>query len=317
MKIFLKILSAIGLLAWCVCFAFGFNYRQGGALTMSILMFVVVLAIFGLLLYLMSRWSNPKASDHRANARTRELVCLALYVVATVLTAGCVAQFITVQSSVKNEMQPVAMAQLDELQRVFDDENTQGSYLNHIKEQVVPTYANHLKGQYSDDNTVNMGIARLEDELTGDGEFEILQEEVTDYVSHARYSVQNWVPWTITRYLQGLDDNTAAWEEKVMKMSRNHEWTASEGFSISSVAGDSLLAAVTSPKDGNFGALAIILIIAMQLLMLLSYVSGRNWSVAGPRKATGNFGTWNGGAGATSQGGNNGSDNDQSSHRTM
>lgn len=278
MKIFLNVLSGIGLLAWCSCFALGFNYQQGGALTISLLLFVFLIAFLGMLLYLMKRWSNPKISDHKANAKKREMICGALYVLAIIFSVGGVAQFITVQTSVKNEVSPLVQQRIMELERVFGDENTQGSYLHHIQEIIMPTYTKYLESKYDDDNTIQLALSRLQDELTKDGDFTVLQDNVESFLGYCRYSVQNWVPWTVSAYISELDNNIGDWEAQVTEMSTNHEWASSEPFVINSIAKDKLVNRIINPSDSIFSGLAILLMIVMQVVILLSYLAGRDWS---------------------------------------
>lgn len=295
MKIFLNVLSVIGLFAWCICFALGFNYQQGGALAISILLFVFIIAFMGMLLFLMKRWSHPQGSDHKANAKLREMYCLGIYVLTVILSASSFAHFVTVQSTVKNEIRPMAQQRIAELERVFGDENTAGSYLNHIQETVIPPYEKFLEGKYNgDEKTIKLSLSRLRDELTNDGEFLTLQEDVNNFLSYCRYSVENWVPWTITAYLSDLDNNMKEWESEVIKMSTNHEWTSSEPFNINSIATDKLVGKISSPSVPIFNSLTILLIIIIQIITLLSYIADRDWSHHGPIKPTGDFSVWNG-----------------------
>lgn len=295
MKNFLNVLSVIGLLAWCICFALGFNYQQGGAMVISILLCAFLAAFMGMLLFLMKRWSRPKSSDHKANAKQREMYCLGIYIFTIILSASSFAHFVTVQSTVKNEIRPLAQQRIAELERVFGDENTTGSYLNYIQETVIPPYEKFLEDKYNgDEKTIKLSLSRLRDELTNEGEFTTLQEDVNDFLGYCRYSVENWVPWTITSYLSELDNNTEKWETEVTKMSTNHEWTSSEPFIIKPTASDKLMGEISNPSVSIFSSLTILLIIIVQIISLLSYIANRDWSHHKPIKPTGDFFVWNG-----------------------
>ena len=303
MKIFLYVLSAIGLLAWAVCFALGYNYMEGGALSLSILLGVALLAVTGLLFYLMGRWSHPSAEDHKASAKTWEILSLAGYLVVVGVSAYGVAQFITVQTTVQNEVRPMAEQRLDELDRVFGNADIPGSYLSYVEDKST-TFGVNVGGKYTglDENgkqeNIDLAIASFVGEVTGDGQFYNLQKEVAGeggFIAHCRYSIAYWWPWTVTTYLSKLDTDLPKWEDEVMKMSTGHEWTVNEPYTVESVASGSLIEKIKDPAGGVFSGFAILIIFVIQAIILISYLSGRNWNTDGPRQfKNGQFATWDG-----------------------
>lgn len=298
MKIFLLILSSIGLLAWGVCFALGYNYMEGGALSLSILLGVALLAVTGLLFYLMSRWSHPLAEDHKASAKSWEIISLAGYVLVMAISTQGVAQFITVQTSVQNEVKPIAEERLNELETVFGDAGTPGSYLSYVEEKSaslglkVGAQYEGLDEKGRQDN-IKLARSRFEDEMTGDGTFYNLQRDVESFIGHCRYSVRNWVPWTVIPYLSQLDSDLPKWEEEVTKMSTAHEWTVNEPYTVGSVASGNLVEAIQHPAGGVFSGFAILIMVVIQVIILISYLAGRNWNTSGPSSFKhGQFSTW-------------------------
>lgn len=291
MKIFLKILSAIALLVWATCFALGFNYQQGGALVISITLAVLLLIFMGIFLFLMSRWSNPNKLDNKGNAQRKEIICVSLYVIVVLLSVSSVAHFITVQSSVKNDVKPMAQQRIAELERVFGDETTSESYLNHIETKVIPVYRTYLESKYNDSESVTVALARLKEDLTQNGQFEALQDEVNEFLGYCRYSVENWVPWTIPSYLFQLDYKLKSWESQVKTMSINSQWTANEPYEVKSIATEKLINRIMSPSS-TFSGLAILLIVVLQFAIVLFYLAGRDWNRHGPTKFKGEYAVW-------------------------
>lgn len=290
MKIFLRILSVLGLLVWCACFALGYNYKEGGALMMSLMLGLALLVAMGLFLYLMNRWGNPTSGEHKANARSYEIICGVLYAVMVALSVTGVARFITVQSRVQNEVRPLAEERINELETVFGDESVAGSYRSYVEAR-KETYAVEVAAKYAGideegkQQNVELEVSRLEDELTKNGTFDDTKANVDDFLAHCKYSVMHWVPWTITRYLADLDANLPVWETEVVKMSTDCKYTTLEAYSIESVAKDSLLDMVKNPKGGVFSALAIIVMLSLQIAILLFYFAGKDWSRQGPGRA--------------------------------
>ena len=302
MSIFLYVLSGIGLLIWCVCFALGVNYLQGGALMVSAILFLALLIFMGLLLYLMIRWSRPTSTDHRANAKLKEIISVCLYVVIVLGTASYVSRFIVIETEVKNELQPLVVQRITEIERVFGDKSTSGSYLNFIDVTIKPQCKVYLRGQQYTDDDIETTLARLEDDLTMDGDYAELMDEVNSFLSSCRYSVQNWVPVTLNKYLSQLDNNTQDWLSKVVSMSKvvfmstntNNDWIKKadvEPYDPSVKVSTDFNDRIMNPV--LFSVLSIVSILILQVFILLSYLVGRNWSVNGPKRwKNSNIASW-------------------------
>lgn len=297
MKTVLNILSGLGLLAWCLCFTLGYSFREKGALMMAIVLGVCLLALMGIVFYLMRRWSHPSGGEHRANARRYEYICLGIYFVAVLVSATCVAQFITVQSKVKNDVQPKARERIAELQMVFGGESVSGSYLNYVAEKRA-SYELKAKAQYHNvpedvaGKNVRMKGAALERTLKGDDKFDILKREVNDYLGSQNTRI--WSPFTLTRDLTVLDEKLPGWENQLVELSKGHEWTVSEPYSVQSVATGSLAQEISKPRGGVYSGMSIVLILVIQFVILLSYIAGRETGgrISKPKKEQ-NVASWN------------------------
>ena len=107
MKVFLKVLSAIALLAWTAAFVLGFNYRFD-SIPVACLLGIFLAALVVLVIYFLMRWSNPSLNDNVAKAKNREIACISAYALLFALTVTDVAHFVTVQTDVKAQIKPVA-----------------------------------------------------------------------------------------------------------------------------------------------------------------------------------------------------------------
>lgn len=278
LPIVLNVLSALGLLAWSMCFTLGYSFREGGAIMTAVALGVCLLAVMGIVFYLMRRWSRPSGGQHRANARRNEFISLGVYCVAVLLSATCVAQFITVQSKVRNEVQPMARECIAELKMVFGSESISGSYLNYVAEKSA-SYELKIKAQYhnlSDDavrKNVHMNVLAFKSKLKGADRFDILKGEVNDYLRSQ--NTRSWSPFTLTKDLTTLDKKLPEWESELIELSKGHEWTVSEPYSVQSASTGNLAEEISKPSGGVYSGMSIVLILVIQFVILLSYVAGR------------------------------------------
>lgn len=298
MKIFLRILSAIGLLVWCTCFAFGFDYNRGGALVVGCLLAFFLLLVMGMLLYLMMRWSNPKSTDHKANSHIREIISCILYGIIALVSAGGVCQFITVQTKVRHQVAPIVANRVNELNIIFDKDGTQpeGSYRAYID---TKAYAYRMKVEaeqdmlglddYNKESNVETAVNFFQNALENNGTvtFETLRTQIVGenglngYFDHLS---QNWWPTMITKYTAMLDQKLPEWERQVVELSTNHEFTANEPYQPYVVDTNRSVVLLDKVKGGKFSILGIVVVIILQIIILLAYVAGRNWSKAGPKR---------------------------------
>ena len=290
MKVFLKVLSAIALLAWTAAFVLGFNYRFD-SIPVACLLGIFLAALVVLVIYFLMRWSNPSLNDNVAKAKNREIACISAYALLFALTVTDVAHFVTVQTDVKAQIKPVAEKRIAELERIFSsDPETEGSYLNYVEQKSV-LYRTELKGVYYDNShTLDVKCQAFKDDLMGDGRFAELQYDVEALLGKCRYSVYYWVPWTISGYLDRLDSDLESWESEVVELSMKHIWIRekNEPFVPNSLADGSRLAdEIRNPSMSRFGVLTILLVVVLQFFILLPYIAGRNWSASGPKRYKG------------------------------
>ena len=290
MKIFMRVLWMVGLLTWSCCFALGFNYGHGDSLMVSLILLIAVLSIMGVDVFFLNKYANPDLGSHRKHAATMEKVCLVVYAVMVVLTIGGVAHFVTVQTTVKSEVRPEALSRIQELRRVFGADNVEGSYQAYVA-TMSQTYRNAMKKNYADEGTVNVAVAEFEDEMMGQGEYELMRNQALAFLDECEYTVLNWIPWNVTEYLSELDENLNEWEEELIALSKKNEWVieSNEPYDPRSEATDSLASRVINSEVADFGALSIVLIVVMQILILLPYMRERDWLKSNTKKHKGAY----------------------------
>lgn len=291
MKTILKILSFVALIIWCICFALGYNFHEGGNLTMSSVLAFFLLGLMAILIYLMTLFSKPKNANQTKINMIKEIACGVCYAVLFALSCSMVAQFITVETRTKSQVQPLAQERINELYKAYadQDEAVAGSYWAYIDEK-AGLYEEHVRNtdtaptQDQRNSNAATQMNELIETLLGGTQFEETQSLVIDFLEHCDYAVENWVPWSLPRYLGELDNNLPKWEKVLVDLSVTHNWTKSEPYAIDSVADANLLDMVKHPEGGNFSALAIIMLIVMQIVILLPYFIGRDWATTGPQK---------------------------------
>lgn len=285
MKTFLNILWVIGLLVWSSCFAMGFNYGHGDSFLVSLILLLAVLTIMGIDLYFLNKWANPQNVSNKKNAKTKEFASLGIYIVMVLLTMGGFAHFIAVQTAVKSEVRPLALERIQELRRVFGDEDREGSYLCYVSELAV-TYRDAMKKNYADEGTVNLAVSEFEDEMMGLGAYDRLNAQAHVFLNDCEYAVLYWFPWNVTEYLIQLDENTIAWTEELVELSSKNEWVRETGEIYNLHVDDvgSFADLVINSNVSDYGVLSIVLIVVLQILILFSYIRSKDWSRSGPIK---------------------------------
>lgn len=288
MKVILNIMWVVALLIWAGCFAMGFNYGDGNSLVVSIVLLVVVFAVMGLDVFLLNRWVDPSKNSDRSKAHAKEIASLVVYAVMVALTVSGFARFITVQTVVKSEIRPLAKDKIAQARTMLGNEEVEGSYWAYVSEMSA-TYRNKQKENNTEEATVNANVARFEDDMMGDGSFSTLREDGLKFLRDCEYSVDNWVPWTVVENLKKLDKNAVDWYEELCRLSDKNEWVVETGEKYESPVKnkEELAAMVTKPKAGDFGILAVVLILLIQIIVLLPYAMKKDWTRKGPAKSKG------------------------------
>ncbi|MCC8118181.1 MAG: hypothetical protein LIP09_05445 [Bacteroidales bacterium] len=285
MNIFKRILWIVGLLAWTICFALGFNYGHSDSLMVSIILMVAVLAIMGIDIFLLNKWADSEAGGNKKTAKAKELACLAVFIVTILLTVNGVAHFITMQGTVKSQVRPEALTRIQELKQMFGNEDTQRSYLHYVSE-MGETYNNAIKKNYADQGTIDVMMGKFNDEMRGYGEYDRLKKTASSFLYNCEYSVLNWFPWDVIEYLDQLDTNTQEWIGSLETLSMNSEWVQenNEPYNPHINASTNFKQQLANVNLSNYGPVSILIIILLLIMMLLQYVSVKDWSRSGPRR---------------------------------
>ena len=301
MKVFMRLLWIVGILVWAACFALGFNYKYGDSITTTVILFVALLGIMGTDIFLLNRFVSPNSGVNRKNARTKEIVCLAVYVIMMVLSLGSVAHYIHVESNVKSNVRQEARNRINDIRRVFADSETSGSYLYHVEE---------YKGKYEDrlDNegvkqiTKETKLSTFNKDMLGDVLYDETKSGITTILDECESHVNNWVPWNINEYLTTLDneyiisleddkDNNV---EKLVErsqevLSKTFDDNYDESYRYNPNLTKDKLLAPELRGETSYGLLSVVVIVLIQLLVLIPYVREKDWSRSGPKQHKGGF----------------------------
>lgn len=275
MKTFLDVLSGIGIVLWTVCFFFGLNYVQSGALMVSVPVALFLGIALGFFIVQMKRKSNPEPGEHVKHAQTLEFVLLGLYLVACLFSAVFICHMVAVSTDYQTEIQNKAKNQMEELGRIFGTAETAGSYMEYVTDK-LDTYRIEQEGKNKDKGTIEVEQAALETELCTTSGYLKLESEVKNFLGSCYYMVENWNWFRVGNYLERLQANKPLWEEKVVECSTKASYTQNEPFNCRSEYNySSLTAPLTRLSLGECSMGAILLILILQLMILLTYVAGR------------------------------------------
>ena len=304
-KIILLVLCIIGLLLWAIGFFFGFNYIQKGALMVSIPVAFFVFLLMGFMIFLMKRNSDPQGVDNYRLAKNTERAAIVIYTIVSLCTAIFLGHFVNVTMNEKTVVQDKVSKELGELERIFDmpeiDESAEasaqmedialydpmeGSYLKWVNDQ-ADNYQIELSSLNQDSSTVDVRVQSLTDSLLVQSGFWSLQHEVNRFLDNCYYAVDNWNWLTVSEKVSMLESNKEEWENKVEECARFCKYTQNEGYKCNSKEHYSDIAApLTSLSAKDLSISAILLIIVLQVMILLSYITGRPKTGKDPLKYT-------------------------------
>jgi len=295
-KIIFLIVSVVGLILWTLCFFFGFNYTQNGALMVSIPVALFAFLLIGFMIFLMRRFCDPKGSDNYQVAKNTERAALIVYAVASLFTALYIGHFISVSMNGKTAVQDKVTKEIQELYRIFDmpeqeeegdsvmaSQNEdlwlydamEGSYLAWVFEE-TDNYYKEMSAKETDSTTVEVMMRQLGDSLLVYSGFDNLQHEVRTFLYDCEAAVDNWNWLTVTEKISLLEANKKEWENEVEKCAVYCQYTKNEGYKCNSKENHTDIAAsLTSLSTADFSISGILLIIVLQIMMLLTYLASR------------------------------------------
>lgn len=284
MKIFMRVLWILGLVAWTVCFALGFNYGNSSSFLVSVLVFVAVLGIMATDLIILHKQIDPDSVNDKSKARVKEIASLVVYFAMVGVTVLGVARYVTIQSQVKPEITKLATQTINELYVMFTaEENCAGSYLTYVDE-MADRYREYKKRGYPNEGTLKQDVADFVDQMRQKGNYRPMGYDDYDL----SYKILNWLPWNIAETLLELDTNPQKWAQSLTDLSESvlaEKWPEAVGdkyVPTVTVHNPSLYSRLTNYSQSNFGVLSIVLIVILQLMILIPYVWQKDWSMSGP-----------------------------------
>ena len=302
----MRLLWIVGILAWACCFALGFNYKYGDSITTTIILFVALLGIMGTDIFLLNRYVSPDSGVNRKNAGTKEVACLFVYIIMVILTIGSVAHYIHVESNIKSTARQDAKKHINEIRRVYNDEDTVGNYLYYV-EEYAKLYQDNLendKGYSNKPMKIEAAVTVFNQRMLGnDGSlYENTKSSIINSLNECEKHVDNWIPWNINEYLSSLDkeyiltlDSIDNHVEKLVELSQNVlSETFGENYDESYKYNPNFYESKEiAPKlkgTTTYSLLSIVVIILIQILIVVPYIKEKDWSRTGPRKHKANPG---------------------------
>lgn len=285
-KSFFLILSGLGLVLWAVCFFFGFNYIQSGALMVSIPVALFVLLLMGGMIYLMKRGCNPRGADNYRVAKNTEKAALVIYIIVSLCTTVYIGHFVSVSMNDKTEIQKQVHDEINELKRIYSDSES-GSYMAWVDYE-CSCYKTKLQGEGMDSTTIPVKVQQLREELVDQSGFVNIQTEIMGaydeendqrvggFLSKLNYSVNNWDWLTVSEKISLLEAKKEEWKRQPEECALKSDYAKDEPYQCNSTVNyNNISASLTSLSGKDFSISAILLIIVLQIMILLTYISER------------------------------------------
>lgn len=285
-KVFFLILCGLGLILWAVGFFFGFNYTQSGALMVSIPVSLFVLVLMGGMIYLMKRFCDPRGVDNYRVAKNTEKAALVVYIIVSLFTAVYIGHFVSVSMNDKTEIQKQVHDEINELKRIYSDSES-GSYMAWVDDE-CDNYTKKLQSEGTDSTTIPVKVEELREDLVNQSGFVNIQTEIMGaydeendqrvggFLSKLNYSVNNWNWLTVSEKISLLEAKKEEWKHQPEECSLKSDYTKNEPYQCNSTVNYSnISASLTSLSGKDFSISAIILIVVLQIMILLSYISDR------------------------------------------
>ncbi|MCD8297233.1 MAG: hypothetical protein LUC88_06645 [Prevotella sp.] len=283
MKVFLYILSALGLIVWACCCALGYNYGHSDALVISIIILLGCLLLMGFFLLQTLKYSNPDSCDDKKTGTQKERACLVCYIVVALLTMSWFAHFIAIQGNVITDVRGKVNMRVQELSLMFADEDKEGSYMCYVDE-AAETFRNEQSKNFEDEGTIDVNVSKFKDGMMGDDKFNNLRYSANKFLKACNDHAKLWIPLNINDYLTKLDGNTEDWCRQLKQLSEDNNWVKGEAYNPQ-VSNDKLADLVINANVSNWSLTTILIIIVIQLVILLSYIVTKDWSGRGAEKA--------------------------------
>ena len=274
MKIALKIVSIVGLVIWTACCFFGLFFATDGNYMVTVSVTLLFAVAMFLSYFLMRKMQDKSATQgNRDRAKTVGLIMLAIYVIASVCSAFYINHLVK-SFNCKEEIQRRAANAINELNVTFSEDAGPNSYRAWVDEE-KGRYERHLMNHPEEvgNNSIEKELADFESTLLPE-DYEVLEANVNETTEQIKASVVDgwYIPTLLTR-LKELQ-NKPLWEEQVVDYSTAHEYTKYDSFDkeiVSSEDCKSLTDELTH-ADFNISSIAILIVLALQLIILLGYL---------------------------------------------
>lgn len=295
LKLVLKIVGAIGIAFWTACCFLGLFFASDGNMMVAIPITLIIAVLLFLSYFLMMKFQDKDTRQGNAkNAKTLELVFLAVYLVVMVCSAYYVNHIVKVETEYKDQVRNDALQAIEELSITFDNEEydfSQKSYRQYVDDQ-TNSYITQLKKEdaYRGDNDPK--VSDFTEYMLGNGQhrddddnYSNLEMEVNDKLDMIYNGVYDWNIFSVLPMLHDLEIYKPIWEEKLMEYSRAKEseeypFLAEEPFRGGEYYSDYDCYGLSEPlTHANFqiSGKTVLITVVLQIVILLAYLLFIKW----------------------------------------
>lgn len=273
MKLFLNILSAIGITVWTVAFFFGIHYLVSGAFEVSIPVALFLGVTLGVLINRLKYFSNKRNYVHRGYAKTAEMIALCVYVVVSLISSYYIIHCVAVATKYKTEVQKLAIEELDEIKVMINPSAISGSYKFYVVEQCGDY--EKANPNNSSPETLNVEKAQLESLLMEVSGYKKLCNEMTDFWGYADANIRQWNWLYVGQYLTQLQTEKPKWEAALVECSRNGAEYSPVHYLYQPLTTNypDIDKKITTASFSGITVWSILLILVLQTMILLTYLA--------------------------------------------
>ncbi len=287
LKLVLMIVSIIGLLFWTACCFLGMLYAFDGRLEIAIpLTLLLAVALFLSYLLMLKTQDKNATQGNRDRAKTLGVVMIAVYAVATLVSAFYINHLVKVENEYKKETKDNATLAIKELETEFGDAETAGSYEHYIYNTAIPTFETQLNLNMTANDSTDLELLEKWllgiDQFASSGSFSELREAVEKETKKMKNAVKKWNVFnsvSVLRQLKELIENKPKQEEQLKAWVKSREkeeypFLHDEPYEFSPEVDCTHLLDQVTHSSFKVSLVAILIMLALQVVILLGYLLG-------------------------------------------
>lgn len=298
MKTALKIVGIIGLVLWIACCFFGLFYGTNGNWLVTIVITLLVgVALFLSYLLMLKMQDKGVTQGNRDRAKRTGIIMLCVYVLASLASAFYINHLVKTEVDEKEQVKTKALQAINELKTFFNtDTESEGNYRWYVESFALPTYETRWlennEGLSTESKKYDSDMEEFESYLLGISDsgnsdaFTGMEKAVNKDIKTIEKAFKNWNVFTspvALKQLKHLEKQKPEYEKWLADWAKSREdekydeypfLRDEERFTVSPAVDCTGITAPLTQTGFNISGLAILIILALQVIILLGYLLG-------------------------------------------